>query len=314
VGFLVKTMLSFQGQYELFQSLASDADSTNLTLGKKLINIGNHKVEGTLGIYLTDEVYSFTTKTDAITGTSYQSYRLPVGFKSLTDLYVTSGTTRYGGDSSTILIQDEGLWQQLNASTTNPTNNNLQFVFIRRDRVELYPIPSSACTATMHYRSIGKDLTASDYITGTITTLANGASTVTGNGSTWTAAMVGRYFQTDDEEWYRIATFLTATTLTLEEKYQGASIAAGTSAYTIGEMPRIPGDFHDLPVWYALWKYYQFKKDRLMSREYKNDWLSGLADAKTEYANKGTSQIVSTSPGGVRRGVFNPNMYPENMS
>ena len=304
-------MLSWQGQYELFQSLASDADATNLAVAKVNLGLAQRKLEALLGIYYTEKTRTFTTVTDAISGTSYQAYQLPENFKSLTDLYVTVGTTQYPGE----LIQDEELWRQMNSTTTQSTSNFLQFCFIRQDRVELYPIPSSANTATMIYRATTKPLSQDDYTTGTITTLANGAKAVTGSGSTWTSAMVGRYFKiNDDGEWYKIAAFGTTTTLTLEKNYQGVSIAAGTSTYTIGEFPITPPETHELPVWYALWKYYGFRKDAQSAKDYKQDWLDGIRDAGVAWANRSSSNIIKGHPSLRRRGLVNPNYYPEGMS
>jgi hypothetical protein len=77
-----------------------------------------------------------------------------------------------------------------------------------------------------------------DYTTGTVEIDANG--NVTGAGTTFTAAMVGRGFRaTGHSRWYRVATFTNATTITIEDDlddiasaYTGGAIAGGT-AYTI---------------------------------------------------------------------------------
>lgn len=301
--------MSFQDSYELCQSLASDQDATNLALFKKLYNIGLHRLEKKLGIYHTEEKTTFTTVDDAISGSSYQDYMIPNDFSALTELYVTVGSTKYNAD----LIQDDELWRRMNS--TSSTSDSLTNCFIRRDRVELWPIPSSANTATLRYTAISKDLSATDYTAGTITTLANEGTAVTGSGSTWTALMVGRGFKTDDGEWYRIGAFTDATHITLEAPYKGTAIATGTSSYTIGEMARIPPDTHELPCWYALWKYHQgLRENRMQAKDYEKDWKVGVQEAIADWANRSSSGIIKDRRGMRRGRVINPNDYPQDMS
>jgi len=302
--------LSWQDQYEMAQSLASDADSTNLTVIKNLLRVGQKTLESSLNIDYNIVTRNFTTVTDAITGTSNQAYYIPENFRRMVSLYVVVGTTKYTGEQ----IFNEDLWLQMNATITS-TSNYLQFFFIRGNRIELYPVPSSASTATMIYQESHKALSADNYSEGTITTLTNGATAVTASGSTFTAAMVGRYFRIDDDmAWYKIASFGTTTTLTLAEQYQGTSIAAGTDNYTIAEFPTTPADTHVLPVYFALWKLALFRKDVQMAREWERQWKEGISNAQSDYANLNASNIVESRP--VSRGWrgVNPNMFPENMS
>jgi len=304
-------MISWTGQQDLFQSLASDVDTTNLAFAKTLLRQGQSKIEALLDLYFTEETRTFTTRTDAISGTSYQSYKLPENYSKFNSLYVTVGTTQY----LATLIQDESIWRDINADTTGSTSDFLQFCFIRRDRVELYPIPSSANTATLTYDSRTKPLSVEDYVTGTVTTLANDSTALTASGSTFTSAMVGRYLRVDsDGEWYKIAAFGTTTTLTLDTKYQGISIAAGTEAFTIGQFPITPDEMHELPVWYALWKWSLFKKDTQLAREWERAWKEGIKEAEGVYNNKEVSGIVKSGRGLGYRHPINPNYYPQNMS
>lgn len=304
-------MLTFNDQYTLAQRLSSDSDSTNLVMLKSLINIGYHKLQKKLGIYHLEEDYSFTTVTDAISGTSYQDYALPPDFNTLLELYVTVGTTQYPAE----LIQDIRLWRQMNSTTTQSTSDYVSHCFIKRARVQLWPIPSSANTATMKYISISKDLIQADYTTGTIATLANEGTAVTGTDTEWTSAMVGRYFKIDDDgQWYRISAVGSTTALTLEVPYQGTAISGGTESYTIGEVPKLPPDTHELPVFYALWKYWLFRKDRPEARMYKTDWEDGVNDAVADWANRSASKVIPNRSRARRRLMVNPNYFPEGMS
>src|SRR5579872_6737777 len=76
-----------------------------------------------------------------------------------------------------------------------------------------------------------------NYTTGTVAVDVSG--NVTGSGTTFTAAMVGRGFQASGQtSWYRVATFTDATHITITDdlseitQYTGGVISGGTS-YTI---------------------------------------------------------------------------------
>lgn len=78
-----------------------------------------------------------------------------------------------------------------------------------------------------------------DYTTGTVDVAAT-TGVVTGSGTTWTSDMVGRPFKaTGHSTWYRIKTFSSTTSITIEDDkddatsaYTGGAITAST-AYTI---------------------------------------------------------------------------------
>src|SRR3990167_2370319 len=90
------------------------------------------------------------------------------------------------------------------------------------------------------YTDIGAgNMVGTDYTTGDVE-VAVTTGVVTGNGTTFTAAMVGRGFKaTGHTTWYRIKTYTSATSITIEDDlddvtsaYTGGAIAAST-AYTI---------------------------------------------------------------------------------
>ena len=305
-------MLSWEGQYTLFQQLTSDSDATNLTMGKTLLREGQRILERKLGIHNIEKPATFATVTDAIAGSSDQGYRLPADYISFVDLYVTVGTTQYPA----ILIQNEEMWRMMNATTTQSESNFLTHCFIRGTRIDLYPIPSSANTATLFYRASSRPMNNDNYVTGTITTLTNGAKAVTGSSTVFTSAMVGRYLRIDsDMEWYKIGAFGTTTTLTLESPYQGVSISAGSEAYTIGEFPLTPSDTHILPVYFAVWHWAIFRRDTQdLAKEMKKLWDEGVADAIRQHANRDSSNIIRSYPYSKRRMPVNPNFYPLNMA
>lgn len=70
-----------------------------------------------------------------------------------------------------------------------------------------------------------------EYTTGTVS-VTNGSATVTGSGTTFTSAMVGRKFRIDSQSaYYTILSVASATSLTLEQNFQGDTASAQN--YTI---------------------------------------------------------------------------------
>ena len=140
--------LSYQSQYQTCQNLLSDADTTNLALIKTLLLQGQTSLEAQLNIDYTVTMRDITIYTDS-TDSDYRGYALPEDFRRMVEFYVDVDDVRYIGEQ----IYDEGLWQTLNQTTTI-TSNYLQFYFIRgSSRIEIYPIPTSANTATMIYQA-----------------------------------------------------------------------------------------------------------------------------------------------------------------
>lgn len=92
----------------------------------------------------------------------------------------------------------------------------------------------------------------SSYSTGTVTMTANG-TTVTGAGTTWTAAMVGALFAVSDSIGYRRAYTIksidtSAQTLVLSEPYRGDQLTAGRP-YTISQQELLYGGQKSTSAW-----------------------------------------------------------------
>jgi hypothetical protein len=235
-------------------------------------------------------------------GASQQYYQYPA------DVYppIESATwTVAGVDYSLQVVNSQQQWNQINeidfSGTTVP-----QFIFPRRDDFGLYPIPSTASeTITLVSSLLDRDMTIEDYTTGTVT-LANDDATVTGAGTTFTAAMVGRWFQgTNDQYWYRISSFTSTTALELERNFEGTSGA--TLSYTIGETPELPPEVHELIPHGAAAQFFTARKDFAASQAHLNyvkygtyapsaDDMriprGGLLGALRRYAKRDNSAIV----------------------
>ena len=306
-------MLTFEDMYELAQTMTNDTSTGALTYLKQNINIGLHFVEDALGSF-----YSQETATDSTTA-STSTYQTPARFVRFNEVYITVSSVRYPIEQ----IYDERLWQTIKSRSSSQTSDIPQFMFTRKDTYEVYPTPAtSSNTITMIYEASNKDLTAADYTGGTITTLANASKAVTGSSTDWVTqgVIAGRWFKINaDGVWYKIATVGSATSITLQKNFEGTAISAGTSAYTIGEIPNIPPSTHMLPVYYAVGQYYAgIKVDGDKSSEYMDMFFgrskykgSGLDAAKERWGHRYTSRVIRSQ----RRyrkgiGVINPNFYP----
>lgn len=79
-----------------------------------------------------------------------------------------------------------------------------------------------------YYMKEGVINTVAPYETGTVT-VSNGSTTVTGSGTTFTSAMVGRKIRINNEPaYYRIASFSSTTSISLETPYQGSLTSGNT--------------------------------------------------------------------------------------
>jgi len=298
-------MISFGAAQTRFQKLAQDTSAGALTFFKASYNVGQHIVEDELGSFFTEETFTDLTEESTF------SYPLPEDqFVRLKEAYITVSNVRY----RMVQEHDETAWQYRMAQTTGNTSDIPTHIFVRNRTYEIYPTPATAGnTITLIYEAGHKDLSADDYTTGTITTLAKGGVAVTGDSTTFTSAMAGRWLAIDSyPAWYRISAFGTTTTLTLASPYQGISIAAGSETYTIGEMPRTPSGTHSIPIWYGLMDYYQgFKQNADKAKYYKGMFDSELDRAKVTYKKRVSSNYI---PGNRSRKVINPNDYPANMT
>jgi hypothetical protein len=153
------------------------------------------------------------------------------------------------------------------------------FTYVEGRTFKIQPVPSTTGNLiTLRGRLNTKELTIADYTAGSIVSVANGGTAVVGSGTTWTADMVGRYIQITettaanggDGFWYEIGAWTSATAITLTKPYEGTAIAAGTAAYTIGQVSAIP-EAYDVGICYrSAALYWQNQGDLVRAKSY---WL-----------------------------------------
>lgn len=195
-------------------------------------------------------------------------------------------------------VGDETTWRQMNQYPQ--TSTIATHFFVRGgDEFGIYPIPSAAVSNSIElvYEPKHILLTADDYTTGTIS-LTNGSATVTGTGTTFTPAMAnGSYvlqeLSGNDGNYYRISGYSSGTSLTLENFYQGITTASAT--YRIGQVSKIPEEYQEAPVDYAMYRHFMGKNEMQNSGLFQKNWMASLEDAENTYGMSTGSQIVTAS-------------------
>lgn len=295
-------MLTYTGQRNLYGQLTNNQQTANLSLGDTIIQLVTRNLVRKLSGNLLKRSATGTTVA------STQKYDIPARVKKLRQVTITVGGNAY----PVKFVPSEDFWAKLNETTY--TSDIPIWARILNGQIYFWPTPaSSSNTITYIYDIMQKDLTIADYTTGSIVSIANGAKAVIGTGTSWTSQMAGRWIRitdsdtanTGDGEWYEIASVTDTTHLTLSKNYTGTSIAAGTAAYTIGQVSILPDGYHELPVFRAVQVYYS-KIDQNRFAYFKNLADNLEADLIADHGNETTSPVVEE---GDEEDIENPNLY-----
>ena len=271
-----------------FGQLTGDTSSANTSLGADLMN-------DALGEIYAIGAWSFLEITRTATTTaSTQFYDEPNDMDKLLSVTVLNGTTTYTPQEASNRKQ----WDHINSSSSIESDIP-EWFFRWNGQVGFYPTPSTtvADAISFHIRRTTSELTVEDYSTGTVDIITAASTAVTGASTVWSASMAGRWIRTTksdtasaagDGEWYEIASVATTTTLTLEKAYGGTSLTTGASAsYLMGEVSRLPDNFQQLPLYYALDEYFtNIHIDPVRASRNKFKYDEGLAKLKAGYLNK----------------------------
>lgn len=286
-----------------FTNLTNNTSTANQALGLKLVNDALRYLVG---------VFFFNEATYIVPGgtqTGIASYTLPFNNKQVINTTVLIGNVLYQP-------QEVATRKAYDALNVIPFQNDyVQYYYIYNNQLLLWPVPaSSGDVLTINYKRRIKDLSAPDFTSGTVT-VTNGSTSVTGSAGTWTANMAGRWLNvpqttsnttSGDDEWYQIASVTNGTTLVLNNQYQGANATSATGGYTIGEVPILPEDFQDLPLYRAFYVYYSsINKNEDQAEAFQKLYDDGYARLDAEFGSKTAS--VGITPQDMN--VLNPNLY-----
>ncbi len=193
-----------------------------------------------------------------------QAYPIPPNVSKIKNDTITIGQLQY----TPAPVRSIGEWTYLNMLPY--TSNIPNYYYIYNNQVLFWPIPSNTGNViTFNYKSRVPDLSFSDYLTGTLSGLTQGSTSVTGVATAWNTT--GKYpLNTDltpfslylrieppngDGIWYPIERFTSDTALNLLYPLQTVPSATATT-YTIGQLPLLHEDFHDMLVYGALMVYF----------------------------------------------------------
>ena len=292
-----------------FQTLSQNTNTSNATLGMKLVNDALRYLVGT---FFFNEA-SYTVPGGTVAGQA--AYNLPFNNKQVINTTVLIGSVLWQPKECATRKQ----YDALNVITF--TNNFPQFYYIWNSQLLLWPTPAENSDAiTINYKRRIKDLSQADYATGTVTA-TNASTAITGaGGAAFTQNMVGRWLNipstasdttSGDDEWYQIAAVPTTTSLTLANAYQGGNVTCGSGLYTIGEVPILPEDFQDLPLYRALYIYHSsIQQNEQKANYYKALYDEGYRRLDAEFGSKTSS--VGITPQDYP--VVNPNMFQNNIT
>lgn len=301
-------METYTTSRNLYGDLTNNSTSTNLNLGDKLINLSIRQILNERKWYFLEQ-----TSTSTTTG-STQFYDLPNDYASLIDVTITISSSTYTPRE----ITSRRRWDLLNR-TTNVKSDIPEWFFIFNNQVGFYPIPSSSSnTITFNHTKRIVDLNLADYTTGTIATATNDSASITGGSTSWTTGQDALHFRITataaakggDHRWYSIKSIDSTTTLTLDRKYLGNSIATATAAYTIGQVSLIPEEFQQLPIFRAAEIYFTSVKPQAQQAQlYKGLYAEGLGRLQNQFGEKSTDPVVDMGIGEPR--PINPNLRIE---
>lgn len=304
-------------------TIASGATSATLTASwsnptvKQLVNFSNGDqrtvlfTNGSTAISWTGGLSS--SATTVLTSVGVQAYAIPANISKIIDSTISVGQLKY----TAAPVQTRYEWDLIN--TLPYTSNITNYFFIYNGNVEFFPIPSSSgLIIQFNYKSRVPDLSFADYSTGTLSGITALSTSITGVGSNWNSS--GNYpLNTDlsffnlflnitppsgEGIWYPISQFASNTAMTLATPIQNAP-SATASAYTIGQLPLLSEDFHDMLVFGALKIYFSsIVKDESKYNQYDAMYKERLALLE-DYA--GTKQVNVDLGGPIM--MDNPNLY-----
>ena len=287
-------MRSYTNRRTEYGILTNNTTTANLALGDRLMNDTDRYLINRFNLNET----VFTTTTTAST----QAYKLPFNYNKMISVTVTIGSIKYTLKE----VTSRELWDRLNY--VSYTTNIPEYYYVYGDYLYIFPVPStSSYTISMYYKTRIKDLSQADYTTGTVA-VTNGSATVTGSGTTFTPAMVGRWLRvpapSGDNEWYKIIGYTSSTVITLFQTYNGTTVSG--ASYTIGEMSILDENFQDIPLWRACMIYFSSRvKDTAIFKMYETMYNTAVDAMDTDLVNKTDNMIISD---GVER-LVNPNLY-----
>lgn len=195
-------------------------------------------------------------------------------------------------------IRDEYQWRQI---TAYPYSSNwpAYYMMLGNDEFTVWPTPSQNVTNGIRFYYQVQDHTLSvEDITSTSTSstvsVTNGSTLVTATSGVFTPQMKGLWFSLSgvtDTTWYEIVDIPTTSTLTLKSTFVGITGSAQT--FTVGQLPIIPGEYHDAPINYALYLFFSGKGNEERAQQHLGLYNAAVTDAIQEYSSSTQGSVIT---------------------
>ncbi len=255
--------------------------------------------------------------TASISFLGFQAYPIPANISKIKDNTITVGQQKFTPTEIRTRID----WDRVNYLPYNSDIPN--YFFIYNGYLNLFPIPSTTGNIlTFNYKTRVSDMSYSDYSTGTLATMTVGNTAVTGTTTSWNTTG-GFPLNTDltfanlfikaepstggDGIWYQIQSFQSNTALTLVNPVINAPNITVSTTYTIGQIPLLQEDFHDMLVYGALQIYFSSIVDNSKKKEEFEREYNKRLELLSEYAGTKTALSVDL---GQDVPQINPNLFP----
>lgn len=241
---------------------------------------------------------------------------IPANISKITDVTLTVGQLTW----TLNVIRSRQDWDRVNFL---PYNSDIPlYCYVYGGQVNIWPIPSTTGnTVTLNFKARVPDLTYADYSTGTLAGggMAVGSTLVTGLATSWNTTGgfplnaniedQNLYIRSNppygDGIWYPIQSFTSDTTLRLITPVVSAPNISASATYTIGQLPLLQEDFHDMLVYGPLKSYYTSRAPNKEAYAQFKDLYEMRLALLADYA--GTSQ-VNVDLGDIPL-PKNPNLY-----
>lgn len=249
--------------------------------------------------------------TSAISTYGFQAYNIPANISKIKNDTINVGQLRFVPAP----IQTRGEWDLINFLPYNSDIPNYYFIY--NGQLLIWPIPSTTGNIiTFNYKARVPDLSIADYTTGTLSGITAGSTSITGIGTTWSSIaplntdltylniQIRITTPSGDGIWYPVSMFTSDTTLVLDVPIVTAPSATAT-AYTIGQLPLLSEDFHDMLVHGALMTYFSsIKKDTEQFKLFETMYKERLSLLEDYAGTKSVNVDLGAQPQ-----FSNPNLY-----
>ncbi len=245
-----------------------------------------------------------------------QDYSIPANISKIINDTITVGQLKY----SPAPVQTRAEWDLINLLPY--TSDIPNYFFIYNGNLSIFPIPSTTGNIiTFNYKTRVADLSFSDYTTGNIAAAGAvaGSIHVTGLVTNWSTT--GAYpLNTDlnyynlnlkinppfgDGIFYPISKFTSNTALVLKLPIVNAPNITASTTYTIGQLPILQEDFHDMLVYGALKIYYSsIVKDKDKFQEFDSLYQERLQLLEAYAGTKSVNVDLGDEPQ-----MVNPNLF-----